>query len=205
MTQVDCASERVFVPEATVCGHFAMAQDYYPRTFHKLMNRIPKLMLLFTLFWFVLTLIRRKTDVSVDIRTPLAGLLSFATSIGLIVNFLFKNHWGRPRPFQTLDAGRGDTYVLPGTISDQCDTNCSFVSGDVAAAFWMFWFVPLLPQKWRRPGFITVSIFAMGMSLMRVAQGRHYLSDVIVAALISLFVIASVNWLLSLWKPAKNQ
>ena len=202
MVHVGCKTRSNFAPDATLCGYFPWAHDPFPRAVHEALKLPYKLLLAFTIIWFAACVLLRKSSTKVDFRVPLSGLLSFALGVLLTVNFILKEHWGRPRPNQTSDAGGKDTYVLPGTISDQCEGNCSFVSGDASAAFWMFWVVPFIPQKWRLLGFLMITGLALANAFMRVAQGRHYLSDVVLAALITLAIIGVVNWSLGAWKKS---
>ncbi|MEI9804295.1 MAG: hypothetical protein WDN48_07260 [Pseudolabrys sp.] len=55
---------------------------------------------------------------------------------GLAVNVLLKDHWGRPRPIDVTQFGGMDKFVPWWDPRGACPNNCSFVSGDVAGAFW---------------------------------------------------------------------
>ena len=56
---------------------------------------------------------------------------------GLLVNGLLKEHWGRPRPIATDLFGGEAPFQKAWVISDWCDRNCSFVSGEASAAAWL--------------------------------------------------------------------
>jgi membrane-associated phospholipid phosphatase len=47
----------------------------------------------------------------------------------------------------------------------------------------------ILPLPWRGPAVIAAFAFGFGTSLLRLAFGGHYLSDVILGGLITLIVI----------------
>jgi hypothetical protein len=51
---------------------------------------------------------------------------------GVIVNSIFKSFWGRARPNDTIVFGGEQPYTIPWLNVDYCETNCSFVSGDVS-------------------------------------------------------------------------
>ena len=51
---------------------------------------------------------------------------------GVIVNSIFKSFWGRARPNDTLVFGGEQPFTIPWLNVDYCETNCSFVSGDVS-------------------------------------------------------------------------
>src|SRR5690606_27158610 len=53
---------------------------------------------------------------------------------GLVVDFGLKDHWGRARPATVAEFGGGQEFTPAFLPADQCDRNCSFVSGEGAAA-----------------------------------------------------------------------
>ena len=122
------------------------------------------------------------------------GLSSFLIGPTVLVNLIMKPGFGRPRPFHTLEFGDHFEYELPGSFSQSCSGNCSFVSGEAAAWFWMFWFIPFLVPKWRFPATLLLLMPAIGFSFLRVVFGRHYLSDVTMAALIALLIVLLCGW-----------
>ena len=110
---------------------------------------------------------------------------------GLVVNALFKDQWGRPRPHQVEDFGGSRTFTPAWVISDQCERNCSFVCGDASIGFVLIAgvFISRRPRLW----FLS-SLLAGGLlGLMRIAQGGHFLSDVIFCW----YMVACTTWLLA--------
>jgi lipid A 4'-phosphatase len=100
---------------------------------------------------------------------------------GLIVNQGFKNYWGRARPMQIVEFGGSKTYTPPLTPSSQCHRNCSFVSGEASNVFILFFVAMFLfPHR-------ALALFAIGIGVgslvgvMRMAQGAHFLSDIVFA------------------------
>ncbi len=111
---------------------------------------------------------------------------------GLIVNVVFKDHFGRARPAQIVEFG-GTKKFTPALIpTDQCHKNCSFSSGHAAAAFYFLAFVPLF--RGRKRLIVAVAALAWGsvVGFVRIIQGGHFFSDVICSAvvvyLVSLFM-----------------
>lgn len=128
-------------------------------------------------------------------RASLFVLTSFAIGPGLIVNGIFKELWGRARPRTILEFGGDATFSPVWWISDQCDRNCSFVSGEAASAFWLLTIVFLVRKEWR-PAVAAITIaFAAAVSFTRIAAGAHFLSDVLIGWLITLCVIIVVHQL----------
>ena len=123
-------------------------------------------------------------------------LASLALGPGLLVNRILKNYWGRARPNHLLDFGGHSTFSPVWWISDQCQRNCSFVSGEAASAFWLMAVVFLVPQAWKRPVGIAALAVAALVSFARIAAGGHFLSDVLIAWLLVLIVLLVLDRLL---------
>ncbi|MFH1279960.1 MAG: phosphatase PAP2 family protein [Candidatus Eisenbacteria bacterium] len=107
-------------------------------------------------------------------------VLSLSLGPGLVVNSIFKEHYGRPRPRDVLrfdgDQRFREVWALPKGGGH------SFPSGHAATAFWLVspWF--LLRRKRPRVAAAFLPLgFAYGalMGLARIGQGAHYLSDVV--------------------------
>jgi len=112
---------------------------------------------------------------------------------GIIVNWVFKNHWGRPRPVSIDAFGGSHAFVPPWHISDACTSNCSFVSGEASAAIWLIVLAVLLPLAWRQFALRILAVLALLLSLNRIAAGGHFLSDTLFAWWFTLLVIA-IGW-----------
>ena len=123
-------------------------------------------------------------------------LTTLTVGPGIIVNSVLKNHWGRARPRDTLELG-GDWPFTPAWANvDHCSGNCSFVSGEASAVFWLVALACIAPKSWRLPVVAVALMFAGAVSIGRLAVGAHYLSDVVIAWAITLLVVAIGRWLL---------
>ncbi|MDR3394728.1 MAG: phosphatase PAP2 family protein [Parasulfuritortus sp.] len=117
-------------------------------------------------------------------------LLVLIVGPGLLVNVVFKDHWGRARPVQVENFG-GPARFTPAWIpSNQCDTNCSFVCGDSSVGFSLLAlaFLSRRPRRW----FLAAIGAGSAIGLMRMAQGGHFFSDVV----FSFFAVYFAAWLL---------
>ncbi len=124
------------------------------------------------------------------IRKPLYLLLVLLLGPGLIVNGILKAESGRARPHQIQIFGGVQNYSAPFHHADQCQENCSFVSGHAAMGFW---FLTLGWASGRRRWFwFGVGLGAL-VGLGRILQGGHFFSDV----LFSFWVVYLVAWGLS--------
>ena len=120
-------------------------------------------------------------------------IATMAIGPGLIVNLGLKDHWHRPRPIQTQEFN-GPSPFMPWYEDDgACRKNCSFVSGEAATGFWMVAPASVLPAPWRGPAIVAAFAFGVGASLLRLAFGGHYLSDVLLGGLVTLIVIEVVR------------
>lgn len=129
-------------------------------------------------------------------RLPLAFVvLAGILGPGLVVNNGFKDHWQRARPYQVVDFGGTQRFTRAAVMTDQCQENCSFVSGHVSCGF--FWVALMLLDRDRKRRIVwAITGIAAGLLIgfARMADGAHWLSDVLWACPITLLS----NWLV--WK-----
>jgi lipid A 4'-phosphatase len=133
----------------------------------------------FYLFIFLIVFLKQllSNDLKNKItRQVIVLLIALLLGPGLVVNQLFKENWGRARPHEVTQFGGTQRYTSPLEISDQCQGNCSFVSGHASGAFfiltlsWIFGY-----RRWFWIGLGVGSIVGLG----RILQGGHFFSDVI--------------------------
>ena len=140
-------------------------------------------------------LLRRRWLFGLD-RKAIVYLLAVALAGPVVlVNGVLKEHWGRARPYQTVEFGGTRAHTPPFVPTDQCTTNCSFVSGEVSYGFAFVALGFLLAGRARRRAFAAAVGFGLVLALIRVSQGGHYLSD---AAFAALFTV-TIAWLFHHW------
>lgn len=140
----------------------------------------------FFIFTIALCMLRRKALFGMRTRAWLYLLFTLLVGPGLIANVVFKNHWGRARPYQITEFGGVAHYTPPLVPAQECDTNCSFVSGDGAFGFFLPAFAYVLPIKRRKRAFWLLLTFGSLFGIGRLLSGAHFLSDVLYAALFTL-------------------
>jgi membrane-associated phospholipid phosphatase len=118
---------------------------------------------------------------------------------GLLVNVLLKDNWGRPRPIEVTQFGGTDRYVPWWDPRGTCDSNCSFVSGDVAGAVWTLAPSALAPPQWRALAYGASLALGAGMAAVRVMQGGHFVSDVIFAGVFTFLIIWVAHGVIYRW------
>jgi lipid A 4'-phosphatase len=110
------------------------------------------------------------------------------------VNGILKTYWGRARPADVEYFGGDKTFTPPIIITDQCETNCSFVSGEgsaIATAVIVLAIVlwANMTALWRAISlYVVLPMSLFGISL-RIITGRHFLSDTIFGALYCALII----------------
>ena len=144
---------------------------------------------LLILCFFFFFLIKKTTLIRQNLRAIIFVSSSFIIGPILLVNGLLKEHIGRARPKNIIDFG-GDKLFSPAYFSaDQCITNCSFVSGDAAAAFTTLTFALLFSGKIRIPMiFLSISL-GIVVSVYRLGTGAHFLSDTLLAGMFCIFIV----------------
>lgn len=146
-----------------------------------------------TILPLVLKILRPGRKMLLSPRATLFVLATFALGPWLLVNGLLKEFWGRARPRALIEFGGQSTFSPAWWISDQCDRNCSFASGEAASAFCMVALVFLVRKEQRLPVACVSLAFAATISLTRIAQGGHFLSDVLIAWMITLCVMIGLH------------
>ncbi len=190
LPQIDIAvSSWFFVQEAcpagsaaTACGRFPIAADPFWAPLRTVFHRLPVVVGVLIAVGVGIALARGLSQHRL-MRPALVAIATLLLGPGLIVNLVFKEMWGRPRPVETDLFGGGFPFVPAGRWSDYCVSNCSFVSGESSAMFWLLCLVPLVPLAWRRPAGVVLFALAALAAGMRVAFGAHYLSDIVLGAL----------------------
>lgn len=132
--------------------------------------------------WLMTTLGRRGKQW----RLPLAFIVVAVTlGPGVLVNSGFKDHWQRARPYQVEPFGGTQQFTRAAVMTDQCKANCSFVSGHVACGFFL---ASLMLIDRRRQVAWAIAGMAGGFTIgfARMADGAHWLSDVLWASPITL-------------------
>jgi lipid A 4'-phosphatase len=117
----------------------------------------------------------------------------------LMANVLLKDHWGRPRPIDVTQFGGSDRFVAWWDPRGSCPNNCSFVSGDVAGAFWTMAPAALAPPQWRALAYGAALALGTGMTAMRVMAGGHFTSDAIFAGVFTFLIVWIVHGLIYRW------
>jgi membrane-associated PAP2 superfamily phosphatase len=159
-------------------------------------------------FLTVLGFIRK--DIRIWRRYGIFMVLGIAIGPGLLVNVVFKDHWGRPRPKAMVEFGGGEHYVPPLKFNEAGDGR-SFPCGHASAGFSLIslWFIRRdLKSGHEASGFLfqrlllrlpvhapllLALVWGGLLGWVRMEQGGHFLSDVLWSAYIT-FGVHYVLW-----------
>jgi lipid A 4'-phosphatase len=113
----------------------------------------------------------------------------------VVTNIGLKDHWGRARPRDVIEFGGAKAFTPPFPASDQCDYNCSFVSGEASSIFIVFFAAAFLFRSQARNIIASGVVLGSLAGLTRMAQGGHFLSDVAFAGIFMALTAGAVQLL----------
>jgi len=138
-------------------------------------------------------LVRKRQHPKLSTRKIAYLMTTLVVGPGLIVESLIKPNSGRARPNDlSMFAGQHE-YTLPMWPANACASNCSFVSGHAAVAFWLTAYAFIVPPQWRRVWLAFGIAVGLAVGMVRVMQGAHFASDVLYAG----FIVVIVNLVLA--------
>jgi len=161
-----------------------LLQSYYPVSI--LFRKI--LLPLLLVYIFILPIVLRflplqkiffgyRFSLSEIIFIWISGLITML----LVVNIILKNMWGRARPNDISYFGGFHDFTPWYKISNACDSNCSFVSGDSSVGFLLVVFYFITKKNiYLYLGLILGSL----LGFIRIAAGGHFFSDIIFSQII---------------------
>src|SRR6202035_1303642 len=133
----------------------------------------------------VVKLVRPDRPLLISGRAIVFLLVTLALSGGVLTNLTFKSYWGRPRPVVVTQFNGPDQFVAWWDPRGACAKNCSFFSGEGATAFWTYAPAALTPPAWRPLGLAAATVFGVVTSVLRMAFGGHFFTDVAAAGLVT--------------------
>jgi lipid A 4'-phosphatase len=144
---------------------------------------------------FVFKLARPDRPMLIPGRAATFLLVTIVLSAVVLTNLTFKSYWGRPRPVVVTEFNGPWEFMPYWDPRGACERNCSFFSGEGATAFWTYAPAALTPPAWRPLAYATATLFGITTSVLRMAFGGHFFTDVAAAGLVTFLVI----WLAYAW------
>jgi lipid A 4'-phosphatase len=124
-------------------------------------------------------------------------------SAGVLTNLTFKSYWGRPRPVVVTQFNGDQSFVPWWDPRGACGRNCSFFSGEGATAFWTFAPAALTPPAWRPLAYTAATLLGVITSVLRMAFGGHFFTDVAAAGLVTFLVVWLAHGYIYRWRPTR--
>lgn len=175
---------------------FPMSVDYEWNLVRRAANWVPFLLLAPAVFALLRKLVFPTERMPIAPSVALFLLGSFLLGPGLSANLLLKENWGRPRPNGVAQFAGAANFQPWWNPNGACRRNCSFVSGEASNAFWTVAPASLAPPQMRPIALGGAVIFGAAVGSLRVAFGRHFVSDIVFAGLITVAVIFALYRLL---------
>ena len=119
-----------------------------------------------------------------------------AAGPGLVANLMLKDQWGRARPRQVVEFGGSKTFTPPLWPANQCNRNCSFISGEAASTYVVFYATAALFPQWSVALVVVGTAGGLLTGLVRMSQGAHFLSDIVFAGVFMALTVLLLRWLL---------
>ncbi|MBF91374.1 MAG: hypothetical protein CMP34_01045 [Rickettsiales bacterium] len=104
---------------------------------------------------------------------------------GLIANLYFKENWGRARPVHIEEFGGTKNFTPAFIKSDQCETNCSWISGETSAAFSFVMGTIILKNSLF---FVLNIILGILVFFCRLTMGGHFFTDNIFSVIFMFYI-----------------
>jgi lipid A 4'-phosphatase len=183
-------------------GKFPFSIDYSLNLVRRVANWVPFLLLLPPIFALLRKLLFPNAPMAVAPSVVLFLIGSFLIGPGLTSNLLLKENWGRPRP-NSIQQFAGTADFQPWwRPSDACKRNCSFVSGEASQAFWTVAPASLAPPQVRPLDLGGAVVFGAAVGGLRVVFGRHFVTDIVFAGVITILIVVALYRLLL--RPARR-
>lgn len=126
---------------------------------------------------------------------PIFVILSFAAGPLVIVQTL-KVLIGRVRPRALVEFGGDAEFTPVWQFSVACERNCSFPSGEASAAAAALSLLVFIPEKFRWIAAMVLTPCLALIAFNRVMFGAHFISDVVLGWLMTIFAMIWVwRWL----------
>ena len=139
-----------------------------------------------------------------NLSAPIVFLLvTLILAAGILTNLNFKSYWGRPRPVVVTQFNGADQFVPWWDPRGTCGRNCSFFSGEGATAFWTYAPAALTPPAWRPLAYAGATLFGIVTSVLRMAFGGHFFTDVAAAGLVTFLVIWLAHGYIYRWPSTR--
>ncbi len=159
-------------------GGFSANGTWYETVLYGSIQTVVATAVMIPILIWIYNLITKKDLLHVNKKVIIYLLLVLALAPGIIVNDIFKDHWGRARPAETTLFGGDKEFTPAFVMSDQ--GGYSFSCGHAAGAFFLL-SLALLAKKRRVFWMSLAASYGLAISYVRIAAGGHFFSDTVVS------------------------
>jgi lipid A 4'-phosphatase len=177
-------------------GKFPLSTTAWSNATRHVANWVPWLLILPAIGALVFKLVYPALPMRMQPSAAMFLVASFLIGPGIVTNVVLKDNWGRPRPNHVQQFAGTLSFVPWWQPGGDCRHNCSFVSGEASQAFWTVAPAILAPPQIRPFALTGAAIFGVSVSALRVAFGRHFVSDVIFSGIFTIAIIMALYRLL---------
>jgi len=147
--------------------------------------------------FFFLFILKKKKKKELRFKLAVLGLLiGPIIGCGVIANLIFKENWGRARPVHITEFGGNKIFTNPFIKSNQCETNCSWISGETSGAFsFMVGTIILRNHIF----FIFNWFLGLLVFFCRLSMGGHFFSDNLFSLFLMIYLAYGYRYLVYLY------
>jgi lipid A 4'-phosphatase len=167
-------------------GQFYSQQLWWEQAFHRGVSIFICVSVLSILGVYAFNRITKRKLLAIDGKKVVYLLVVLGLGAGLLVNVICKDNFGRARPRDVQEFGGQKHFTPAFVVASECTSNCSFASGETAAAFFSLALVMALAR--RRRMFVASVVFGVAVSISRMAVGAHFFSDTVVSFFVMLIL-----------------
>lgn len=168
---------------------FPVSRDASWNTVRSLAFWVPYLLVIPSAFVLLRKLVFPRTKMIIAPSLALFLVGSFIAGPGVLTNLVLKDNWGRPRPNQVEQFGGKAGFEPWWRPGGACERNCSFVAGEGSLAFWTVAPAMLAPPAVRPVAMGAAVLYGASVGGLRIAFGRHFLSDVLFAGIFTILTV----------------
>jgi membrane-associated PAP2 superfamily phosphatase len=136
-------------------------------------------------------------------RAMLFLISTLALGPGLVTNVVLKDYWARSRPIDVPQFNGEERFTAWWDPRGGCAKNCSFVGGEASGAFWTLAPAALSPPAWRPLAYGAALVFGAGVSVLRMAFGAHFFTDVVFAGVFTFLTVWLAHGLIYRWRKTR--
>lgn len=151
----------------------------------------------------VVKILRPRRRLLIAGRALVFLIATLALAPGLVTNVVLKDYWPRSRPIDVPQFNGEEHFTAWWDSRGGCPKNCSFVGGEASGAFWTLAPASLSPPAWRPVAYGAAIVFATGVSVLRLAFGAHFFTDVVFSGVFTYLIIWFSYGLIYRWRPTR--